>query len=160
MSNENNRRKFLKRSVTVGTALSIGGIGLAGCCKHFCNRAKSTANSDIDFSRSHTAVSTVTSAPYTKLQLKTITKLKLKQLKNGATSKGQISNSKNSTATAVRIKEAKESRDRIVLFGIVILKEVTLLVHNAPTSKPAMINCGRIIQVCVIGFVILKLNLD
>jgi hypothetical protein len=51
MSNKKNRRQFLKRSVTVGTTLAIGGIGLAGCYKHFCHRAKSAANSDIDFSR-------------------------------------------------------------------------------------------------------------
>lgn len=51
MNNEKCRREFLKRGVTVGTALTMGGIGLAGCCKHFCSKHKSTAEADIDYSR-------------------------------------------------------------------------------------------------------------
>ncbi len=51
MNTEKNRREFLKRGVTAGTTLAIGGLGLAGCCcKHFCPKSKSTAESGIDFS--------------------------------------------------------------------------------------------------------------
>ena len=45
------RREFLKQSVTMGTSLAIGGIGLAGCCKHLCSKKESTAEDEIDYSR-------------------------------------------------------------------------------------------------------------
>ena len=51
MSTEQNRREFLKRGVTVGTTLAIGGIGLVSCCNNFCSESKCTADSGTDFSR-------------------------------------------------------------------------------------------------------------
>lgn len=51
MDTENSRRKFLKRSVAAGMATAVGGITLAGCCKQSCLEHKSTAKSDMDFSR-------------------------------------------------------------------------------------------------------------
>ncbi len=51
MDDKKHRREFLKQGVTVGTAMAIGGLGLAGCCKHVCSKHKSTAEVDIDYSR-------------------------------------------------------------------------------------------------------------
>ena len=51
MNNRKNRRDFLRRGVTIGTSLAIGGIGLAGCCKHLCSKHKTPTDSVVDFSR-------------------------------------------------------------------------------------------------------------
>jgi hypothetical protein len=51
MNDKKSRRDFLKQGVTVGTSLAIGGMSLAGCCKHLCSKNKTAAESDIDFSR-------------------------------------------------------------------------------------------------------------
>jgi len=49
MSTKKNRREFLKQSLTLGTSLSIGSLGLASCSNNRCS--KSTADIGIDFSR-------------------------------------------------------------------------------------------------------------
>jgi hypothetical protein len=51
MSTKKSRRELLKQGVTIGTSLAIGGIGLAGCCKHLCLKSLSKTDSGIDFSR-------------------------------------------------------------------------------------------------------------
>lgn len=51
MNTDKNRRQFLFRGVAAGTTLALGGLGLTGCCKHFCSRHASIADSDMDFSR-------------------------------------------------------------------------------------------------------------
>ena len=51
MDDKKHRREFLKRGITVGTAMAMGGLGLAGCCKHLCSKRKSTAEADVDYSR-------------------------------------------------------------------------------------------------------------
>lgn len=51
MSNEKFRREFLKRGISFGTAMALGGVGLAGCCKHLSSERKSAAAGEIDFSR-------------------------------------------------------------------------------------------------------------
>jgi hypothetical protein len=51
MNKRKYRRDFLKESATAGAALAISGIGLSGCCSKRCLKSKTTADSDIDFSR-------------------------------------------------------------------------------------------------------------
>jgi hypothetical protein len=51
MDNKKNRRDLLKRGVTIGASLAVGGMGLAGCCKHLCSKHKTSTDSGIDFSR-------------------------------------------------------------------------------------------------------------
>jgi hypothetical protein len=51
MNNKKCRREFLKRGVTAGTAMAIGGIGLAGCCKNVCSKRESAVEAEIDYSR-------------------------------------------------------------------------------------------------------------
>ena len=51
MDNKKCRREFLKQYVTAGTAVAVGGLGLAGCCKNVCSKPESAAVGEIDYSR-------------------------------------------------------------------------------------------------------------